>query len=344
VQALRDEDQPIRDAAAATLAGLGPPAKSALLAALQNRDLYIREWAIQALAKSKPLPDDVVRALKTAASNDRSRFVRYEAAAVLVQAGVTTGRRTPEPFQPEDAISESSPDDGQRLYSRDEIFANIPPDDDHEYPMRRFYLLSFNRSPDRYLQAEFLAAIYRGEDRPDRLIFWKMVDNDKYRRLQVIGAQTDMNESFYPPVVFFPEGQVPGEGVQFLDVPTDRWRGHGDYLFAIDGEQLRPVEVESPEQWYRDKLRPGEEIIRSEENSFSNHALDFRFYVEAGRKTEQVVGRYKVVKEVGRANSAGSGVPFGGFFPKGIRTASGMSTTTWKLMVDYAKVQPIQSR
>jgi hypothetical protein len=76
--------------------------------------------------------------------------------------------------------------------------------------------------------------------------------------LQVINAGTEPHETFDPPrIVFVPKGQVPGLGVRFVDVPVNGEWSRSHYLFAVYDNKLWPVEIESPERWYRKKLRPG---------------------------------------------------------------------------------------
>jgi hypothetical protein len=199
------------------------------------------------------------------------------------------------------------------------------------------YLLSFARSRGFTSTFEFLATVYRGADRPDRLIFWRIAGAKKYQRLQVI--EVGPGESFDPPILFFPKGQVPGEGAQLVDVGVNLERSHGDLLFAIDHDQLRPVQIESAEQWYRNKLRPGAQIVSPVSNSFSNRGNEFQFYVRSGRKTEQVIGTYKMVKEFGFV--PGSGQERRGRVVIGI---PGKPMTTWKMVVENARLIPIRSR
>ncbi|HUY20487.1 MAG TPA: HEAT repeat domain-containing protein [Candidatus Binataceae bacterium] len=341
VKALGDGDRRIRDGAAETLAGLGKSATPALIAALRNRDLYIREWAIRALGKSKPVAPEVLQTLTPVAFNDQSRSVRVAAITVLTDAGVAAGRKALAQLPPENfGGGEESAGPGNRLYSRAEIFADLPPSDDHEYPLRLIYLLSFARSRGFTSTFEFLATIYRGVERPDRLIFWKIAGAEKYQRLQVIDALP--GGSFDPPMLFFPKGQVPGEGVQFVDVGVNLERSHGDLLFAIDRDRLRPVQIEPAEQWYRNKLRPGEEIISPVSNSFSNRGNEFQFYVRSGRKTEQVIGTYKVVKESGFVPGASTG--YAKHRGRVVIRIPGKPLTTWKMVVENARLIPIRSR
>ncbi|HVA81350.1 MAG TPA: HEAT repeat domain-containing protein [Candidatus Binataceae bacterium] len=342
VRALSDRDQAIRDAAADTLAALGKPATPALIAALQSPDLYTRQWAIQALAKTKPLTDEIVRALTAAASGDKSIVVRYDAANILDRAGVAGGHAALEKAQQETgaAMFESPAIDTTRLYSRPELLADLPPDNDNEYPLHLFYLTSYHEP-----KFAMLVAVYRGRDRRDRLIFWKKAGAGKFRELQAIDAGPDGSDTFDPPkIMFIPKGQVPGSAVRIVQVGINLWRGHGDYIFAIDGDELRPVEIESPEKWYSDKLRPGEEVVRPVENSFCGHKAEFRFYVRSGKKTAQVVGSYKLVREV--VGAAGNGFSFPFATQRTIKPPPRIATTTttWKLAVDSARLEAIPSR
>jgi HEAT repeat protein len=337
VRSLGDQDRRIRDGAANTLAALGERARPALLAALRSPDLYTRQWAIHALAKSKPLPQNVADALATVATGDKSAVVRYDAANVLNRAGVAGGHAALEKTEQEmtAAMTEAPAVDTKRLYRRQEIFGDIPPDDNHEYPLRLVYLLSFNGQ-----NAEMLAAVYRGADRRDRLIFWRQSGDGRFQQIQAIDAGPDPSDRFDPPKsIFIPKGQVPGAGVLFVDVGISLWRGHGDYVFAVDGSELRPVEIESPETWYRGQLKPGEEIVSPSGNSFCSHEARFSFLLRVGGHTKQVVGNYKVVKQIGGAY----GMVFPSRTPGIVKGTPLASAPTWKLVPDSARVEPLGS-
>lgn len=342
VKALGDGTQAIRGGASETLAGLGKAARPALIAALQNSDLYTREWAILALAREKPLSAEVVQALTATATNDKSKSLKMAAAEVLDRAGVEAGHTTLVQLQGEDAAGnqEEQGIESNRLYSRAEIFADIPPGNEHEYPLHLVSLLSFDRFLNRS-HVEFLATIYRGIDRPDRFDVWKSVDGERYQRLQIFDAGIELQPSdkFDPPRIFFLKGQVPGlPGVQILDVGMSLWRGHTDFLFAIEEDKLSPVEIESPERWYRSKLRPGEEIEGPAENSFSDTGLEFQFYIRSGRGTEKVVGTYKLIKDT--EVHGGTGL----FFPatgEKVISVPTPPTNKWKIVVDTAQRKPL---
>jgi HEAT repeat protein len=340
IQALRDDDQQIRATAAEMLGSMGKQAKPALIAALKSQDLYIRQGAVRALARlafasnTKPFAGDIVRALTAAALHDRSFVVRYEAASALDRAGIKPGYAALETAQQEPAgLQAPALAQSHHLYQRNEIFLDIPPDVDHEYPLRLVYLLSLQPAP----PSEMLVTVYRGKDRPDRLIFWRTAGKDRYEQLRMIDA--DPGNSFDAPIgVSIPKGQVPGLIVGFVDVGVNLWRGHGDLLFAIDRNELRSVEIESPEQWYRDKLKPGEEIVGPAANSFHDREAGFRFCVRAGQKTEQVLGTYRVIKIEGGGGAWGMYVPSTHQVIRGTTPPTG---PTWKLVVDDARREPL---
>jgi hypothetical protein len=237
----------------------------------------------------------------------------------------------------EEQIDAQQPTPDTRLYSRAEIQADIPADADHKYPLHLVYLLSFDRFLDRR-QVEFLATVYRGIRRSDQFAVWKSVNGDKYLRLQVVDAAIEIQPSdkFDPPRVFFPKGQVPGlPGVLILDEGVKREWSHTDYLFAIDEERLSPVEIESPEQWYRAKRMPGEEMERPASTSFSDAGAEFNFYIRRGQVTEKVVGTYKFVQQ-----TEGGGAALGLYAPatgEKIISFPPPPTTKWKMVVDTAE-------
>jgi hypothetical protein len=74
------------------------------------------------------------------------------------------------------------------------------------------------------------------------------------------------------------------------------------------------------------------------ENSFFDREARFSFLLRSGKRTEQVVGSYKVVREA----AAGAGPGISGMFGiNGIKDTSGNPLAIWKLDVDNARRGPI---
>ncbi|MGC1398293.1 MAG: hypothetical protein WA827_07075 [Candidatus Binatus sp.] len=77
---------------------------------------------------------------------------------------------------------------------------------------------------------------------------------------------------------------------------------------------MQPLEIESPEDWYKDQLGPSETVRRATRNFLSDGSLEFAFLVWNANDPEccptagEVTGTYKIV----RAQSSRVGTP--GFF------------------------------
>jgi hypothetical protein len=107
-----------------------------------------------------------------------------------------------------------------------------------------------------------------------------------------------------------------------------------------------PVEIESPERWYKDKLGPREAIRRPGGNFLNNGAIGFAFSIWNANDPEccptagLVVGTYKVIKEMGTSVGLGTYVPGTGLVVRA-NPARRLPTTTWKMVVDTAKREPM---
>jgi hypothetical protein len=72
-----------------------------------------------------------------------------------------------------------------------------------------------------------------------------------------------------------------------------------DNVFAIQNGDFIPVQIESPEEWYKSRLRPGESAWNSNGNSFSDDKLSFGFSIwavedpHASPSVGGVTGTYK---------------------------------------------------
>ena len=211
----------------------------------------------------------------------------------------------------------------------------------------------------------YAVTLHTGKDRPERLVFWK-VDDDKYQKLALMESNPDSGEHFQVPTNFDAAiDSTPGES--FVDVATLRRGGITDRVLHIDeGEdQFQPVEIESPEDWYKGKLAPSETVRQPGRNFFSDGGLEFEFQIWKSNDQDccptggLVTGTYKIVsaqdstaddpvggqngsESTGVAAQGGVGFAPAGSFGAVIESNSTESNpaTTWKMVVDTAKRQP----
>ena len=299
------------------LARLGKPGLAALTPALQNPDLDVRKRVVEALsnlalkAQTRSLPDELVRPLMVAMT-DKSITIREQAARALQSAGGEPERLAVAELKRERATyaQESTMDRTPR--TREQITASIPPDKDHKYPLTIEYLFPIYPSVG-VEEPGYLISLHRGRERSDRLVFWKKVGEGIYEQVKVMESpEWDLSEGrFLPPKVFRAKVLVLGEGgsftegQQFVDVPENgcNTRCVVDDVFAIRDGDFIPVQVESPEEWYKSRLRPGESTWNSNGNSFSDDRLSFEFYIwaredaHASPSAGRVTGTYKLVRE-----------------------------------------------
>ncbi|MGH6628486.1 MAG: HEAT repeat domain-containing protein, partial [Burkholderiales bacterium] len=253
-----------------TLAKLGKPAVPALTEALKSPDLYVREDAVKALAGMEPLPDEAVQAL-IRALGDKSFKVSSEAARALQDVGGEAERAAlAEQDREERYYAEQSRLD-TKLYTKAQIAANIPPDNEHKYPLELEYLYPIFRSRDPGHASGFLISLHRGKERGERLVFWRIAGDGKYRQTKVIETDEETGpDNMGLPMTFTATVQEddrgrPHEQLElFVDIPRYAWRNQSHQVFLVAGGDLLPVEIESPGEWYgewyKDKLRPGETI------------------------------------------------------------------------------------
>ena len=202
VDALNNSSDAVRDAASEALSKLGTVAVPALITALKSPHLYQRAWAVQALGGIKPLPDDARHALKLAL-NDKSEIVKAEVADALNGSKVDASaaiedKQIDENLDIEDQTTvdhgagqdlasfvagTAAPD--AHIYSKAEIVASIPPDENHQYPTELKYSVPIGPTRDSTSNAEFLATIHGANEGVSRLAVWKKIGDDKYQRLFV---------------------------------------------------------------------------------------------------------------------------------------------------------------
>lgn len=126
-------------------------------------------------------------------------------------------------------------------------------------------------------------------------------------------------------------------------------------MFAIGNGAFIPVQIESPEEWYKSKLRPGESTWHSNGNSFCNDKLSFAFSIWAGEDPHAspsaggVTGTYKIIRET-KAQPVGGGMA--GLFPLSSAytpyaapsSGDGHPLAIWKMVVDTAARNPTVRR
>jgi hypothetical protein len=227
-------------------------------------------------------------------------------------------------------------------YTKQQLIAPILGYGDDKSPLTLAYLFPISRGG-LANQAEFLVTLHTGKDQPEHLVFWKNVGDDQYLIAKVI-QPNDPEEHFETPMVFFPKGQVPGEGVLCVDVPIDGYRSHADQVFAIDRGELLSVDIGSPDKFYKSKLGPGEQVWYPATNSFSDDKLGFAFNVWNGDDPiccptgGQVTGTYKFIEN--RAFSGGVAFsPITGGILQRIPLPMTVPTK-WKIVVDTAQRVP----
>jgi HEAT repeat protein len=319
VGALNNDSEPVRDAASKALSKLGTVAVPALITALKSTHLYQRAWAVQALGGIKPMPNDVRHALQLAL-NDKSQIVKTEAATALKgsKADASAAIEDKQIDENLDIDDPATVDHGAgqdlnsfvagtavtdaRIYSKAEIVASIPPDENHQYATELKYSVPIG---------EFLATVHAANEGVDRLAVWKKIGDDKYQRLFV--QETSSENHFEKPEVFSSKVLVTGQGKDrfetaiFLNLPLHRTWGDGDGIddnvFVLDHGELRPVAIADAEVDSK-QLRDGETVWNGAlGNDFKDNDLEFAFPVWAKESAchacvgpFDVDGTYKVVK------------------------------------------------
>ena len=345
VDALNNDSDAVRDAASEALSKVGTVAVPALIRALKSPHLYQRAWAVQALGKIAPMPGDVQHALSLALK-DKSEIVRTAAKAALEGGKVDASAIIQDKQLDEDSdIDDPATMDhgaGQdldsfvagtaatdaRIYSKAEVLASIPPDENHQYATELKYSVPIG---------EFLATVHAANEGVDRLTVWKKIGDDKYQRLFV--QETSSENHFEKPEVFSSKVMVTGQGKDhydtalFLNLPLHRTWGDGegidDNVFVLDHDQLRPVTIADAEVDSKQLHRDETVWNGGSGNEFKDNDLEFAFGLwkadacHACAEPFEVQGTYKVVKEM----------HYDGYKRDWI--------TNWKMVVDTAKRVPI---
>jgi hypothetical protein len=313
-----------RDQASDTLVKLGAAAVPALLNGLKSPHLYERGWTVQTLSRIKPLPKEAADALVP---------LQHDPSAII--SGMATDALAGKPISARDIIGDKdnytddddedkrdaelkafvtgNPVQDNKHYARAEMIAAIPPDANHQYPLKLEYLIPVVEAGDIGLDAPFVITVHAAKDQPDRLTVWKKIGEDQYQRLFTELAEEDsrfdLPEIFSAKVLVKGRGQDHDEPELFLDLPLYRYWGDGagvtDTVFAVDyvddDAVLRPVTIEPVDE--AKVLRPGEWIWNSFGNTFADDHLGFSFHIwekdqcHACRGGAEVTGTYKMVDE-----------------------------------------------
>jgi HEAT repeat protein len=327
VRVLNDDSEPLRDAASAALGKLGRAAVPALIAALKSPHIYQRAWAVQALGGIKPMPANAERALRLAL-NDKSEIVKNEATVALKGSKVDASAAVKDKQLDEDSdIDDPATMDhgaGQdldsfvagtafkdaRIYTKAEIVASIPPDQDHEYPTVLKYSVPVIHSGTPPTDAKFLVTVHAANDSVDRLAVWKKTGDDKYERLFFQEASSEnhfeMPEVFSSKVLVTGQGKDHYETALFLNLPLHRTWGDGDGIddnvFVLDRDELRPVAIAPAEMDSKQVNRDETVWPGGSGNEFKDNDLEFAIRLwksdacHACAEPIEVQGTYKVAK------------------------------------------------
>lgn len=341
---------------------IGKPAMPALAVALRSADPKTRQSAVEAFAgMNAALTPEAVDALTTALG-DKNSEIRSDAAQSLHNAGGAAQQAArAEDKREEEAEAAAHPQAHIApvpKFSKAQIIAPIPADATHNYPLKLALFAPISG---------YVVTLHTGKDRPERLVFWKVTD-DKYQKVVLMESRS--GEHFQVPTSFDAIVEYrPGES--FVDVATLGRRGVTDRVLHIDDheDQWQPVKIESPEDWYKDKLAPSETVRHPGRNFFSDGGLEFEFQIWNSNDQDccptagQVTGTYKIIKA--RPSIAGAsvelhdsatfhmavGVPKAGTIGKdgqihGERPRPGFFVVKpnpvppWQMIVDTAKRQP----
>ena len=196
----------------------------------------------------------------------------------------------------------------ERLYSKDEIVATIPPENEGEKEWELKYADSLPEFP---AQWEYFVTLHtsQGGSRPDRLSVYTRAnsgDHEKkgYRLVKrMFSEETQSYAWFGKPSFFFYEIEG-GRWHYFLHVPMF-YSGTGhfrkDWVFYFEDGELHEVEFEPAPVWFKSKLNEGEGVWKGEHNHFSSAQLSFSFMIwnagdGNGHPTAgSVKGTYKIV-------------------------------------------------
>ncbi|MGH7814157.1 MAG: hypothetical protein ACREQI_09165 [Candidatus Binataceae bacterium] len=231
-----------------------------------------------------------------------------------------------------------------KRYSMEDIVGPLEfmsEDQKYQGQLKQMVSLGHNLTPEP--EAQFLVTIYQatlnglGGFRPEYLAIWKRTGDNQYKQIYTDGPDVTFDQVYRQPILFKSRAVVTGEGAthyesdQFVAV-TWNWSGwgQGDIVFALDPKNFGEVKIESPEDWYRRKLRPGENTPDAVENSLTDDSLKFDFGIHGPEdqgwhmtSAGQVTGTYKIIKQMSYDAKAKAWI------------------ANWKMLVASAKREPI---
>ena len=274
LQALHDDQNYVRGAAAQALAKFGESAVLALNQASQDKDMYVRQAVVDSFRNMKPLPNGATEILKRMAG-DQNAEVREGAAYLLRQAGIQGEWEARFKLMGQEhhgaSASKDASSNQDRLYSKEEIIASIPADADHKYPLELEYLI-----PIGVTDVQLLVTLHRGKDRGDVLIFWKQV-GDKFQKVKSMEIEEPGLGWFLKPNLFHFNSDL------FVLISEEFSGSHSvakQTIFAVQPDNtLVPVQIRDADDWYKDKLKPGETIMNGRSVSATDQKLEFMFYI-----------------------------------------------------------------
>ncbi len=164
------------------------PYRRACCCALKSSNLYLRKNAADALAAMKPLPPDAVHTLVTALK-DKNSDVRNSAIDALEKVGGEAQRAAEAAEKRDQQAKTETPKPDTRIYSRKQIIARIPADDEYRYPLTLVYLVPITKGA--AAEARLFVSVHAGKDRPDRLVIWSKVGHDQYQQNQIMYSEED---------------------------------------------------------------------------------------------------------------------------------------------------------
>ena len=277
------------------LADMGPAAVPALAASLKSHNLYVRQNAAETLAAMKPLPPDAVSALQYALQ-DRNSDVRNTAISALRTAGGEAQRDVEAAEKRDQQAATEKPKLDNHTYTRKQIMAQIPPDDEYMYPQTLHYILPVTK--DRAADAKLLLTVHSGKDRPDRLVIWKKVGPDSYQQEREMHTDDILLDDRYDrPFTFRAKyDYITGKGRSqkdgfFFDVPISGWRHEDDNIFVVEGDEAIPVNLDSP---YGSPS--GANDFRGGKLEFSENVYD-KYDPTCCPTGGEITGTYKIVED-----------------------------------------------
>ena len=290
-------DEQVAFSSVRALRTIGKPAMPALTAALRSSDPKTRRAALEAFeGMHVALTPEAADALTTALG-DQDSEVRSRAAQSLHNAGGAAEQAARAEEKREEAAETAANPEPHIApapkFSKPQIIAPIPADATHEHPLKLALFAPISG---------YAVTLHTGKDRPERLVFWKVAD-DKYQKVMLIESVPNSGEHFQVPTSFDATIESPPPQ-SFIDVATLGRLGITDRVLHTDYDEdhWQPVEIESPQDWYKDKLAPSETVRHPGRNFFSDGGLEFEFQIWNSNDQDccptagRVTGTYKIIR------------------------------------------------